>query len=263
MKVALFGRVCIRQLESQIPVHNSSKLYTGALFSGRLAVLSRSVVLAIIAGYVPAAIAYGALARAFGMPVLFIFLFSLIVYSGALQSAALGLWAVSADPILVLVVGFLVNLRLTIYGPHIEHSGVSWDNKNRVKLSGLLTDEIYAVGVSELNMAPERLFRVALLSYASWFVGTVSGVYLANYLPTRLLIPLTFALPALFLGLLLPRVKDAATVLAVIIAIALSIVGKILMFPPEFAIVPIIIGGLAGYIWFSRFGGDSKSITSG
>lgn len=226
-------------------------------------VLTRSFIMAISGGYIPAGIAYGALAAAFHMPVLFILLLSIIVYSGALQSAALGLWAVAANPILVILIGFLVNLRLTLYGPHLQGIKNSWTVGDIWKISGLLTDEVYAVGIAAPEMSSNWFLRIALFSYGSWILGTVIGITAASLIPAYWLFPLTFALPALFLGLMVPRIRDYASVVTVLVAVALSAIGKILALPPEYTIIPIIAGAFAGYFFLKIRGGDVRSTTSG
>ena len=225
--------------------------------------MTRSYILAIAAGYIPAGIAFGALATAFHMPVLFILLLSVIVYSGALQSATLGLWAVAANPLIVVLIGFLVNLRLTLYGPHLQGLRDSWTSREIWKLSGLLTDEVYAVGIGDPGMSSGNLLRIALFSYGSWILGTATGIAAASSIPSYWLFPLTFALPALFLGLMVPRVKDYASVISAAVAVLLSISGRLMGLPAEYAIVPIIAGAFAGYSFLRIKGGDEESTTPG
>lgn len=223
----------------------------------------RSYTLAIFAGYVPAGIAYGALASAFHMPPAYILILSVIVYSGALQSAVLGFWAAGADPFTVILVGFLVNLRMALYGPHLQGVSGKWKRSDIWKLSGLLTDEMYAVGISEPGMSVNSFLLLALFSYGGWILGTAAGVGAVSLMPAYLLVPLALALPALFLGLMVPRVRDSASLITVAAAIALSVLGRLEHFPAEYTIVPILAGAFAGYFFLKLNGGDAGSTTSG
>lgn len=211
----------------------------------------------ILAGYVPSGIAYGALAAAVHIPAAFIVLLSLLVYSGAVQSAFVGYWSIGFEPISMILTAILLNLRHTFYGPHLEqrHRGVK--REYAITVGAFLTDEVYAIGISEPPMPLKKLRLVSLFSYACWFSGTVIGIATTGGLPEYVLPILSLALPALFLGLMIPRVKNAGTVAAALGSIASAVLVHIFSLPDYFILLAILAGVLAGLPFSNLRTGDA------
>jgi len=103
---------------------------------------------AITLGYLSAGIAFGALAESLHVPYYFTAALSIFVYSGAVQSAFLGYWTIGIEPVSLILTGFLLNLRHTFYGAHIQNLRPELEFIDIISLSPLLTDETYAISVS-------------------------------------------------------------------------------------------------------------------
>ena len=211
----------------------------------------RSEKIAIAVGYLPASFAFGALAISLHMPPWIAILLSMLPYSGALQMAVLGLWAVGASWPLMLFSGFLLNLRHMLYGPHLESSGASWHGWQRVLLSFFLTDEVYAVAV-RAEHRPKEVIHLALFAYSAWQIGTVLGIVTARTLPTNLLVPLSFALPTLFLGLLLPSLKKKSGLGAALTGGGIAFLLKEWHIGSSLTVVAILAGAAIGYFLDGR-----------
>lgn len=154
---------------------------------------------------------------------------SLIVYSGASQFAIVGLVAAGVSWLVVAATALVLGLRHVIYGPSLApHLQGMTPGRSALAAFGL-TDEVFAIAASSLPERPAGLgwmLGLELGAYASWvlgsLVGAASGAALVNAFP--ILAPaLSFALPALFVALLVPMMKApsgetrkplAATVLA-------------------------------------------------
>ena len=67
--------------------------------------------LPIVLGYVPVGFAYGVLALKAGLPAIPAALMSMIVFAGSAQFIAVGLLAVDAPALTVILTTFVVNLR--------------------------------------------------------------------------------------------------------------------------------------------------------
>lgn len=160
--------------------------------------------LPIAIGYIPVAIAFGMTAQTAGFPAWIIIAMSLLIYAGASQFLLLasivsgaGLWS---------VIGLcaLLDSRHLLYAPllkrHLTSSqGMAW-------IAPLITDEVFATAMSELaNIRHQKAWLVglALISWTSWWGGTIVGVYggqLLNSYPTMSAV-MNFAFVALFVSL--------------------------------------------------------------
>lgn len=164
--------------------------------------------LPLVAGYVPAAIAFGVTARQAGLDLTETVFMSLVVYSGASQFALAGLIASGAAWAVAAVAGLLLSLRHVLYGPtlvrHLRKLG-SW--RGALVAYGL-TDEVFAVASVELPRVRDPFRWMAAMQtavFASWIGGTwlgaSAGAAATEAVPS-LAPALSFALPALFVALL-------------------------------------------------------------
>ena len=197
--------------------------------------------LPVVLGYVPAAVAFGIAARGEGLGTTEALLMSLIVYSGASQFAIVGLVAAGVPWLVVVATALVLGLRHVIYGPSLApHLRGLTLGRSALAAFGL-TDEVFAVAAASLPGRPAGLgwmLGLELGAYASWalgsLVGAASGAALVAEFP--ILAPaLSFALPALFVALLVPMMRApagearrplAATVLAAVaVATTLHLAG--------------------------------------
>ena len=209
----------------------------------------RSLYFTISASYLPSGIAFGAFTVALGIPFLYAVMLSLLVFSGAVQSAFLGFWATGLDPFSMVLTAFLLNLRHTFYGPHLSSSGYNVSSSDIMLIGPFLTDEVYALSISTHGMGTKDLLNLSMYGYINWFIATVIGVTLAALAPIRIIEILLIALPALFIGLLMPRIRSSPTIITAASAMCIAITGKILGLPSYFIIVPILAGVLLGYYY--------------
>lgn len=201
----------------------------------------------VVLGYLPAAMAFGAVGEVLHLPWPFILGLSLGLYSGALQSAVLGLLSTSTPFLIVVVVALVINLRHVLYGPHLESVRQDWRWWHRWFVSGLLTDELYALGLNH-EMSPRSWVGMGVLLYASWAMGTSIGVVGIHLVPEAWVVSLGIALPALFLGLLIPHLKDRSAIWAGVTAAGIAVLERLLKCPIELIIVPIIFGATMGFL---------------
>ncbi|MDA8194079.1 MAG: AzlC family ABC transporter permease [Thermaerobacter sp.] len=211
---------------------------------------------AIISGYLPAAMAFGVAASTMHLPWPFVALLSAFVYSGALQSAAIGLLATGANPAMVITVGILINLRHMLYGPHLEAIRSDWARRHRFGVGALLTDEVYAAAVHQPTGSLRNWSRLAVAAYGTWQAGTWLGIGAIQALPHQWLRPLLYALPALFAGLSATAAKKSSGWVAAGFAASLAVALRLLHGATALMMVPIIVGTTAGY-WSTRAGSVS------
>jgi predicted branched-subunit amino acid permease len=110
----------------------------------------------------------------------------------------------------------------------------------------VLTDQAYALSVARWAEGADRVGRLSdylgagWLLWASWQASTVAGVLVGGAIPDE--VPLDFAVPLVFLVLLIPLVRTAPAVIAAVTggvaAVATGEMGG--------ETVSIIVGALAG-----------------
>ncbi len=171
----------------------------------------------IVLGYLPAAVAFGVAARGAGLSVAETVAMSLIVFSGASQFALVGLLAVGASWMVMAAISLVLGVRHVLYGPSLAPN-LRRTGAGRVAVSAFgLTDEVFAVASARLpRRSPGtnfgQLLGLGTGAYTSWALGTWSGAVAGSAVLDALpsLAPaLSFALPALFVALLVTLVRSA------------------------------------------------------
>ena len=170
----------------------------------------------VVIGYVPAAIAFGVAARGAGLGTTEALLMSLVVYSGASQFAIVGLVAAGVPWLVTAATALVLGLRHVIYGPSPSPHLRGLTPRHSALAAFGLTDEVFAVAASSLPRRPAGLgwlLGLELGTYASWTLGSLlgaaAGAALVGVFPV-LAPALSFALPALFVALLVPMMKAPA-----------------------------------------------------
>ena len=171
--------------------------------------------LPLLGGYIPVAISFGLISVQAGFSALETVLISTLIYAGASQFLFIAMVASGAPLWLVVVMTLLINARHVVYGPNLApYLGTSrawpW-------LMHGLTDQIFALAHSRLPQLAEahRLgwyTAAALVAWFSWIGGTALGAIAGAQITQRWPLlgeVMPFALPALFLVLLAPRVNSS------------------------------------------------------
>ncbi len=199
----------------------------------------------VVLGYSAGAVAFGAVASALHLNPWMTIAFSVLLYSGALQSVVLGLVALGPSLGILLSMAFVINLRHMLYGPHLE-TRRSASTVDRLLVAGLLTDELYALGLDPSFDA--RTWRVAAVTlWSVWIGGTALGIGFAGLMPEAWLQILTLALPALFVGLLVPRLHLPNQWVAALTAGAIAVLLRVLHAGEALYAIPIVAGTFAAY----------------
>ena len=163
-----------------------------------------------MAGYIFLGFAFGLLVRTAGFPLWVPILMSIIIYSGALEFAAVPLMTAAFNPLGAFIMGLMVSARHIFYGiPMLKkYSGTKWAKP--LLIFGL-TDETFSilssVDVPE-GVKPCRFYLgVTLLNFSYWVFGTAFGAVLGNLISFDAR-GLDFALAALFVVLFIEQIQS-------------------------------------------------------
>ena len=218
-----------------------------ASLSGAIAPASRlSAVLSgmrqalpIVLGYVPVAFAFGVLARKTGMSASGAVCMSLMVFAGSAQLISVSLLEGGASPATVVLTTFVVNLRHLLMSAALAPALRRWPRALQALFAFQLTDETFALHVSRLPSAPgdarpepprAETLALNMTAQASWVLGSIIGVFGSELVADVRPLGLDYALPAMFIALLLPYCRKArrfalAAVLAGVLSVLLALAG--------------------------------------
>jgi 4-azaleucine resistance transporter AzlC len=167
--------------------------------------------LPIVLGYLPVGLTFGMLARKAGFTSLEVVLMSLFVYAGASQFLAIEMVSKGVAGFPIVIATFFINLRHLLMSSNLS----LYFRKTRLPILGLLsaqmTDESYAVAISKLPEIKNRspyLFGLQIVSQLAWVSGSLAGTFFSP-LAKSTEWGLPFALPALFICLLVLQIKSA------------------------------------------------------
>jgi len=160
-------------------------------------------------GYIPVAITFGILAKAYGMPSYLPILMSVLIYAGSSQFVAIQMMSLGTAPLQMILTIFIVNIRHFLMGSTLTQKlPNTMTLKERGILSYFLTDEAFVYMTHQkvpLKFYYMLGFQVTL--YASWVFGTVVGAIMLSDIPPRVSISLGITIYALFISLLIPAAR--------------------------------------------------------
>lgn len=180
----------------------------------------------IVLGYIPVGFAYGVLAREAGISSVNTVLMSLLVFAGSAQFIAAGLIGAGASPFSVILTTFVVNLRHLLMAAALVPFLRQWRRRELSLFGFQLTDETFALHSSRLYAVdPDKseMFATNMTAQTSWVLGTMLGVSASTLITDVRPIGLDFALPAMFIALLVVQFKSRTHVLVAVAAGCVSV----------------------------------------
>ncbi len=191
--------------------------------------------LPILIGVIPFGMIYGVLALSAGIPPLPAQAMSMIVFAGSAQILVTQLVNTGAPWVVVVLSVAVVNLRHALYSasiaPFLKRLNPAW----KCLLAYLLTDEAYAVSIIQYQKEAEEssvshsgnqhwfFLGAGLALWASWQASTAVGILLGAVIPSNWSLDFTLALT--FIALVVPSLKDPASLAAALIAGIVAILG--------------------------------------
>ena len=211
---------------------------------------------------VPFALLFGVVATEAGLDLFKVMLFSVSVFAGASQFAALQLMQEQAPVLVILATSLAVNLRMVMYSvavaPHLGGAPLG----TRVLMAYFLVDQSFAASTVEFEKRPEQSIgeKVAFFfgSVAPiaplWFGASMAGAMIGQTIPPEY--ALDFAVPITFLAITAPMLRSIPHVISagVSILVALLLAGMPYGTGLLVAAVLAMAAGAASEIWLERRG---------
>jgi predicted branched-subunit amino acid permease len=193
---------------------------------------------------------------------------SVVIFAGAAQLAVIDLLRSDTSLVVVVVTGVIINLRMLMYSASIAPYFERYRSRWKAVLAYFLTDQAYAVSIARYETGDTTgsdtdvdtdnadgtdddagrthdwfYLGVGATIWAVWVVSTAVGIGLGRGLPDAW--GLEFAVPLVFLALLVPRIEDGPTAAAGCVAGLVALVGAGLPYElglPLAAVVGVVVG---------------------
>ena len=184
--------------------------------------------LPIVFGYFPIGFAFGILAANAGISLLETTLMSVFVFAGSAQLIAVGLFESQAGLTAIAVTTFLVNLRHLLMSaalsPYLGHLS----RLQQGLFSFQLTDETFAVHSmdfkNETLPSKARIFATNMVAHLAWILSSFLGAWAGSLLTGLDAWGFDYALPAMFIALLVMHLKERKKIIIAVFALSLSTV---------------------------------------
>ncbi len=213
--------------------------------------------LPIILGYVPVGFAFGVLAQKAGISTWNTLLLSLLVYAGSSQLIAVGLFAAGIPAPSIILTTFIVNLRHMLMSAALAPFLRGWRRSELAAFAFELTDETFAIHSARFaagSTTKAETFAINIAAQCAWvfatWLGIVAGQLVTDVKPWAL----DYALPAMFIGLLVLQIKTRRQVVVALLTGVLAVVLQQIGIEQWHVIIATIIGATVGVFieWISK-----------
>lgn len=179
----------------------------------------------IAIGYFPIALTFGLLAKTTGLSLIEATAMSILVFAGAAQYISLSLITAGVSPALIILNTFIVNIRHFLMTASLNEKMQPEARWIKSLYAFGVTDETFSVLATQKGGKLRTSFAagVILIAYGSWVVFTAVGHLIGANLPHFLQAAMSIALYAMFVGLLVPSMRESRKVVSLaLIAAAIN-----------------------------------------
>lgn len=181
----------------------------------------------VVMGYLPIGFAYGVLANNAGLSIIQTVLMSIIVYAGSAQLIAVSLFAQAIHPLSIIATTFIVNLRHMLMSAALAPYMRDWKSNQVSLFSFELTDESFGVHSLRFDRGenqPKSTILINLICQFAWVLGSFLGAVAGNLIQDVRPFALDYALPAMFIALLILQIKNRTHLIIALISAGLSLI---------------------------------------
>ncbi len=175
----------------------------------------------ICLGYLSVSFGFGILAVGLGLSILSAVGISLTNLTSAGQVAGVGIIAAGGSLLEMALTQLVINIRYSLMGISLSQKlDGSFNTFHRMVASFGITDEIFAVAVSQKSVSPFYMYGLTVISALGWVSGTFLGAAAGNILPSSISSAMGIVLYGMFLAIIIPPAKKEKGVLAAVLAAA-------------------------------------------
>ncbi len=194
---------------------------------------------------IPVMVSYFFISMAFGVVAskhleAYSVLMSMIVFAGAAQFIAVRMIQEGYGVIAIVLTVLLVNSRHLLMCSYISSRYQGLDRLKRMVMAFGITDETFALGISEKESDHRFQMKLNFLSLSAWVAGTAFGLLFGELVPENIYTVMPFGLTAMFISILVSGVKGPSYIIAAMVAGIISVVSGTGM--------AVVVASLAGVL---------------
>lgn len=212
----------------------------------------------LMIGITPFGLACGIVASQAGLKLAESGFMSIVVFAGASQFVAISMIKQGVGFAFIILSTLLINLRHLLMGlslaPYLKKQKPSFLSV----LAFFMVDESYAVTISHYQKPgtaqgnPFYMLGSSLGLYVTWIVSTVIGGLLGQSIKDPLSWGVDFAMPAMFLSILIPQIKSWRTFVVVLVSGTVAIAANVMIPGKWYIIIAAITATLVGTVMENR-----------
>jgi 4-azaleucine resistance transporter AzlC len=203
----------------------------------------------MLVGVIPFGLVAGATPVTHGLGLPVAIGFSTIVFAGASQLAAIDVLTGGGSALVAAVAAWTINLRMLLYSASIAPHFAEARPRRRALVAYLLTDQAFAVSITAWrDQRPDIDRRFAyylgagISLWVVWQLSTIAGGLVGNAVPESA--QLDFAVPLVFLVLLVPSLINRSAVVAALVGGLGAVIGA----EAGAGHLSILVGAVAGIL---------------
>jgi len=179
-----------------------------------------------------------------------------IIFAGAAQLVTVQLLDTNTSIVVVIVTALVVNVRHLMYSAAMAPHFSEWPRRSRFVLPYLLTDQAFALSMLRYQTTDDPVYKrwyfigAGLGLWLPWQLSTIAGVVLGAQIPDSL--GLGFAIPLVFLVLLIPVVQARPGLIAAVVGGVVAVTAADA--PYGLGLVIGALVGVAAGVWVERIG---------
>jgi 4-azaleucine resistance transporter AzlC len=172
---------------------------------------------------------------------------SVIIFAGAAQLATLQLIDAGVGGAVVIATALVINARHVMYSAALSPDFQEFPTIARFVLPYFLTDQAFAISIVRYNEATDPVYKqwyftgAALALWITWQISTMAGIVLGAQVPASW--SLDFAIPLVFLVLLVPTIKSRPDLIAALVGGGIAVAAAGAPYG-----LGLIIGAISGVI---------------
>lgn len=174
--------------------------------------------LPLVPGFLLFGMVCGAAAAAAGLTSGQSFAFSWLVFAGSSQIVATQLFAAGAPGWVIVLTGWVVNLRFMMYSATLAQHFRGASRRERWLAGYLLTDQAFAVALARIldgrRDIPWFFLGMGATLWLLWQAANLAGIFLGARVPPNW--SLDFVVALTFIGVLAPLLRDRAMAAAAV-----------------------------------------------
>ena len=206
--------------------------------------------LPLIIGMIPFGITCGIMALTAGLTAGETLLMSMFVFAGAAQFIAISMLGAGINGWgLIVFTTLLINLRHLFMGASLVPYMIRLPILLQALLSFGMADETYAMVIDRIQKkgySADYQMGANATFYSFWVLSTAVGVLLSGYIPDPLSWGLDFAMPAIFLTMLIPRLINSAALIVCGVTAVTAVAGALYLPGKWYIIVTCIVAVVVG-----------------